>query len=111
MTLRDALLALAAPEPEPFGQTRPTLADTERWDEWNRRRIEALKFARTLEGDADYVTQYETRVPEGVREWAEALIERWRAEGRSDLVADDLMRSLVLGAYVMGTESAERAAA
>lgn len=51
---------------------------------------------------AGYVTQYEARVSPDVREWAEALIERWRVEGRSDLVAEDLMRSLVLGAYVAG---------
>ncbi len=45
MTDREAMLALAAPEPEPFRQVRWKADDYRRWDAWNRRRIKALIHA------------------------------------------------------------------
>lgn len=47
MTDREALAALAAPEPEPFTQTYPTVEDNARWQIWHDRRLAALAYART----------------------------------------------------------------
>jgi hypothetical protein len=49
MTEREALLALAAPEPEPFRQVWPSSEERAAWQAWNARRIEALRLARELE--------------------------------------------------------------
>jgi hypothetical protein len=48
VTIREALLALAAPEPEPFRQIWPTTADRARWQAWHDRMIEARQIARGL---------------------------------------------------------------
>lgn len=48
MTDREALAALAASEPEPFRQTRPTAADNARWQVWHDRYIEAMAHAEPL---------------------------------------------------------------
>lgn len=50
MTDREALLALAAPQPEPFRQVRPTAADNARWQAWHDRYNAALLCARGLRG-------------------------------------------------------------
>jgi hypothetical protein len=46
MTDREALLALAASEPEPFRQVRPSAEDNARWQAWNDLRIKALLHAQ-----------------------------------------------------------------
>lgn len=53
MTDREALAALAVPEPEPFRQTRPTAADNARWQVWHDRYLEALARARHERTAAD----------------------------------------------------------
>lgn len=44
MSDREALLALYAPEPEPFDQVRRQPGDYEEWDTWNALRIEAIRY-------------------------------------------------------------------
>lgn len=46
MTDREAMQALAAPEPEPFTQTYPTPADNARWQVWHDAYNAALRHAR-----------------------------------------------------------------
>lgn len=53
MTDREALAALAASEPEPFRQTRPTAADNARWQVWHDRYIEAMAHAEGHSSAAD----------------------------------------------------------
>jgi hypothetical protein len=48
MSVQKALRALATPPPEPFRQVRWRHGDFARWDEWNAKRIEALKVAGRL---------------------------------------------------------------
>ena len=48
MTEREALKWLAAPEPEPFRQVRPSAEDHRRLQEWRDRTTEALILARPL---------------------------------------------------------------
>jgi hypothetical protein len=50
MSAQEALLALATPPPEPFRQVMWTHDDFARWDEWNARRLEALKVAELAAG-------------------------------------------------------------
>jgi len=46
MTDREAMLALATPEPEPFKQVYPSVEDDERWQVWHDRYNAALAHAR-----------------------------------------------------------------
>jgi hypothetical protein len=48
VTVREALLAPAAPEPEPFRQVWPTPADHARWNAWHDRYLEALQVAKSI---------------------------------------------------------------
>lgn len=48
MTEREALIVLATPPPEPLKQVMWNHDDLVRWDEWNARRLEALKVAEQV---------------------------------------------------------------
>lgn len=53
MTDREAMLALAAREPEPFRQVALKHADYVAHDAWNRRRNAALQHARAVARELD----------------------------------------------------------
>lgn len=46
MTDHEAMMALAASEPEPFEQVRPNAADHARWQTWHDNYLAALRHAR-----------------------------------------------------------------
>jgi hypothetical protein len=48
VTVREALRALAVPEPEPFRQVIPTADDRARWQAWHERYLEALSVAKAF---------------------------------------------------------------
>jgi hypothetical protein len=48
MTEREALKQLGIPEPDVFETMKTTTEQLNTWQEWNDRRIEALKIARAL---------------------------------------------------------------
>jgi hypothetical protein len=47
--LLDAACALAAPEPEPFWQVRPSPEDNARWQRWRDRTTEAQRYVEALD--------------------------------------------------------------
>lgn len=55
-------------------------------------------------GEYAGVTQYEDRVPQGVRFYVESMMNVWTDEGRRDDKIENLVRSLVLHAYASGRD-------
>lgn len=53
-------------------------------------------------GEYAGVTQYEDRVPQGVRFHVESMMNVWMDEGRRDDKIENLVKSLVLHAYASG---------
>lgn len=49
-------------------------------------------------------TQYEDRVPDGIRTHTASLMQEWTDDGRDDERINRLVKSLVLNAYASGRE-------
>jgi hypothetical protein len=68
MTDREAMQALAAPEPEiEWDGKHSTIASVERWDAWNARRIEALTYAKQAAADLTRADRMEAALREILR--------------------------------------------
>jgi hypothetical protein len=56
MTYREAILALTDPEPEIWAKDMPARTSdsgVQSWDEWNKRRIEAINLGARLRENPD----------------------------------------------------------